>query len=385
MDSQQLMNSAQNSKGSLTLLSRLLFEADRNQNLNFTDQEPTPFDSAQPNCSGELAEAIASYQPQDFGELWGLAGSHHVIVRALPRLHAVLASQGNDRADWVEHALEKEQARIDHALSFLEPICRALEQVGDVVVMKSLDHWPDLGSDLDLYSNAKSSDIVAVMQREFNARMDDRSWGDRLANKWNFVVPGLPELVEVHAGRLGQTGEQVAITNSVVSRSRVEQFGSHLLRTPAPEDRMVISTLQRMYRHFYLRLCDIADNARLIDFGAVNYEYLKSLANSAGLWDGLATYLLIVSDYVKSFRGTRLPLPSLVTEAARFGNERVSFRRRFLRIPIFPQAAKLYVREWERLLRNGELQNAFRLSLLPGLACAAALEFKFTGSDKGIW
>lgn len=379
------MNSAHNSKGSLTLLSRLLFESNTNQNLNFTDQERTPFDSAQQDCRAELAEAIASYQPQDFGELWGLAGSHHVIMRALPRLHSVLVALGSDRADWVEHALQKEQARIDHALSFLEPICCALEQVGQVVVMKSLDHWPDLGSDLDLYSNAKSSDIVAVMQSQFNARTDERSWGDRLANKWNFVVPGLPELVEVHAGRLGQTGEQVTITNSVVSRSRVEQFGSHQLRVPAPEDRMVISTLQRMYRHFYLRLCDIADNARLIDFGEVDYEYLKSLANSAGLWDGLATYLQIVSDYVKSFRGTRLPLPSLVTEAARFGNERVSFRRRFLRIPIFPQAAKLYISEWQRLLRNGEVQNAFRLSLLPGLATAAALEFKLTGSDKGIW
>ncbi len=373
------MNCAKNSAGSLTLLSRLLFESDKHQTLDLA------LDSRRQNCCAELAQTIASYQPQDFGELWGLAGSHHVIMRALPRLHAVLVAQGNDRADWVEHALEKEQARIDRALSFLSPICQALEQVGDVVVMKSLDHWPDLGSDLDLYASAKSSDVVAVMREQFKARIDERSWGDRLANKWNFVVPGLSELVEVHVGRLGQTGEQVAITNSLVSRSRYEQFGSHFLRVPAPEDRMVISTLQRMYRHFYLRLCDIADNARLLDSGAVDYAYLKSLASSAGLWDGLATYLVIVSQYVKSFRGIGLPLPSLVTDAARFGNERVSFRRRFLRIPIFPQAAKLYVAEWERLLRNGELQNALRLTLLPGLAAAAALEFKLTGSDKGIW
>jgi hypothetical protein len=374
------MNCAKNSAGSLTLLSRLLFEPDKNQPSDITAPN-----AGQQNCSADLSEAIATYQSQDFGELWGLAGSHHVIMRALPRLHAVLLAHANDRADWVDHALEKEQARIDQALSFLSPVCEALEQVGVVVVIKSLDHWPDLGSDLDLYTNAKGSDVVAVMREQFKARPDERSWGDRLANKWNFVVPGLSELVEVHVGRLGQTGEQVAITNSLVSRSRTEQFGSYSLRVPAPEDRMVISTLQRMYRHFYLRLCDIADNTRLIDSGTVDYQHLKSLASSSGLWDGLATYLVIVSQYVKSFRGTGLPLPSLVTGAARFGNDLVSFRRRFLRIPIFPQAAKLYVSEWERLLRNGELQNAFRLSLLPGLAAAAALEFKLTGSDKGIW
>jgi hypothetical protein len=99
----------------------------------------------------------------------------------------------------------------------------------------------------------------------------------------------------------------------------------------------------------------------------------------------LATYLVIVSEYVKSYRGENLSLPTLVTDAARFGNELVRFKRNFLRIPIFPQAVTLYASEWKRLLLNGELQNTLRLSLLPGLATAAALEFKITGSDKGIW
>jgi len=374
------MNRAHSSASSLTLLSGLLLEPKKER-----VSERDTFRSHPLDCSAELGEAVTSYQPQDFGELWGLASSHHVIMRALPRLHELLVAQGHDRAEWVEHALQQEQARIDRALSYLSPICDALEQAGDVVVIKSLDHWPDLGSDLDLYTNAKGPDVVALMRQRFDARTAERSWGDRLANKWNFIVPGLPELVEVHVGRLGQTGEQVTITNSVTSRSRFEKFGSQFLRVPAPEDRMIISTLQRMYRHFYLRLCDIADNARLIDAEMVDYAYLKSLASSAGLWDGLATYLFIVSEYVKAFRGTGLSLPALVTCAARFGNERVSFRRRFLRIPLFPQAVRLYLSEWEKLLRNGELQNALRLTLLPGLAAAAALEFKLTGSDKGIW
>jgi hypothetical protein len=223
------------------------------------------------------------------------------------------------------------------------------------------------------------------MVKGFKARPDARSWGDRLANKWNFVVPGLPELVEVHVSRLGQTGEQVAITNSLVARVRTAEFGDKTFRVPAPEDRLIISTLQRMYRHFYLRLCDVVDTARLVKSGSVDYVYLKSLGKSAGLWDGLATYLVTVSGYVKSYCGEDLPLPSLVTNAARFGNELVRFRRKFLRIPIFPQAARLYASEWKRLFLNGELQSTLRLSLLPALAAAAALELKLTGSDKGIW
>ena len=199
------------------------------------------------------------------------------------------------------------------------------------------------------------------------------------------MVPGLSELVEVHVARLGQTGEQIAIIGSLIGRAGTAEYGGQTFRVPAAEDRMVISTLQRMYRHFYVRLCDVVDNAKLMESGAVDYVYLRALAKSAGLWDGLATYLVIVSEYVQSYRGEGLGLPPLVTDAARFGNELVYFKRNFLRIPLFPHSAKLYVSEWKRLLLNGEFVNTLRLSLLPGLATAAALEMKFTGSDKGIW
>jgi hypothetical protein len=333
----------------------------------------------------EINQTVASFGPQDFGELWGLAASHHVIMRAFPDLYRVMLAQGNDRAESVAHAIQQESSRIEIALSFLTRICTALREAGDVIVIKSLDHWPDLGSDLDLYANAPSSDVIAIMRDRFQANLEERSWGDRLANKWNFVVPGLPELVEVHVGRLGQTGEQVVVTNSLVKRARTVEVGGFTLPVPAPEERLIISTLQRMYRHFYLRLCDIADTAQLVESGAIDYVYLKSLAKSVGLWDGLATYLVMVSGYVESYRGESLPLPALVTSAARFGSEHISYRKKFLRIPIFPQAARLYATEWKRLLLNGELQNTLRLSLLPGLAAAAALEFKLTGTDKGIW
>ncbi|MGA9390826.1 MAG: hypothetical protein WBV69_10305 [Candidatus Sulfotelmatobacter sp.] len=366
---------AKNSTKCLTLLSHLLLCGDPN-NGAATDRAGN---------SENIAEIVSTLSREDFGELWSLANSHHVIARTFPALHRAMVAENNERADWVARALVKEQARIEHALSFLRPICNALEEVGDLIVIKSLDHWPDLGNDLDLYSNAQSSDVAAVLADRFKARMDERSWGDRLANKWNFVVPGLPELVEVHVSRLGQTGEQVAITNSLVTRSQTAKFGELTFRVPAPEDRLIISTLQRMYRHFYLRLCDVADNARLVDLKLIDYAYLKSLAESAGLWDGLATYLVTVAGYVKLYRGEDLPLPPLVTDAARFGNELVQFRKKFLRIPIFPQAAGLYASEWKRLLLNGELQSTLRLSLLPGLAAAAALEMKLTGSDKGIW
>jgi hypothetical protein len=376
-----LMDGAQRSTANIKLLSQLLLGFERNENVT-----SSPIAAAdEPVRRSDVANSIAGLGPQDLEDLWTLATSHHVILRAFPAFYRVMLAQGNDAVTWVEQAMAKERQRIDHALSFLAPICEALTDAGDVLVIKSLDHWPDLGNDLDLFSNAEGADVVAIMAKRFDAKLDDRSWGDRLANKFNFIVPGLPELVEVHVARLGQTGEQVVVTDSLVSWSGTAQFGQHTFRVPAPENRLIISTLQRMYRHFYLRLCDVVDTARLVESGTIHYGRLRSIASTAGLWDGLATYLNMVSGYVKSYRGEALPLPALVTNSARFGEEQIRFKKKFLRIPIFPQAAGLYASEWTRLLLNGEFQNTLRLSLLPGLAAAAALEFKLTGSDKGIW
>jgi Uncharacterised nucleotidyltransferase len=324
--------------------------------------------------------------PEDMQDVWDLATAHHVIMRTFPRLQPYLSAAGlSAAAQWAEQEVEKERGRITKALTYLEPICHALSAAGKVVVMKSLDHWPDLGSDLDLFAAASAADVVAIMKTGFEARLAERSWGDRLAHKWNFIIPGLPELVEVHVGRLGQTGEQLAVAESLVARARTVVIDGHEFRVPAPEERLIISTLQRMYRHFYVRLCDVIDNAGLVWRGELDYEYLRTLASSAGLWDGVATYLGVISDYVGLYKGESLELPSMVTSSAKFGGDQVYFRRNFIRIPLLPHASSLYVAEMAKLLLNGEIRNVLRLSLLPGLATAAAVEMKLTGSDKGIW
>lgn len=363
------MDYVRNSTSSLQLLSELLLSSP---------------DSERQASSNPLIDSLSA---PELEQLQALAMTNHVVMRSFPRLASMFELTGDHRnSSWVASQVQKESARIHHALPFLERICKTLEQKGcPAIVIKSLDHWPDLGSDLDLYTGAPAADVVNVMTSEFKATVADRSWGDRLANKWNFVVPGLPELVEIHIGRLGQTGEQTALTRSLSARARTLTIGPGTFRVAAPEDRIVISTLQRMYRHFYIRLCDIVDNARLLDAREVDFEYLHSLGSSAGLWEGIATYLNIISQYVEAYRGYGVPLSALVTGSARFGREKIFFRRDFLRVPIVPQSINLYAGELKTLLLRGELRNTLRLSLLPGLATAAALEQKITGSDKGIW
>lgn len=336
----------------------------------------------------ELRQRLLTLSQDEFGNLLELAQLNHVVVRALDGLLGTNDLDNNNaaRAGQAEEALTTERARIDVAIPLLHEVCRTFERQGcRVIVIKSLDHWPDLGSDLDLFTDSEPKDVCKFMTEHFHAKIAPRSWGDRLARKWNFLIAGLPEPIEIHIGRLGQTGEQGVIASSVIERSRLIEIDGRTFRVASIADRIMISTLQRMYRHFFFRLCDVVDSALLMETGRIDYRALHTLASEAGIWEGVATYLRIVSDYVSQYRGAGPELPQIVCSTARFGGEKVYYGNSFLRVPILPQSAGLYRRQLAGVLKKGELQNGARLSLLPWLATAAVLGQKLTGSDKGIW
>ena len=117
----------------------------------------------------------------------------------------------------------------------------------------------------------------------------------------------------------------------------------------------------------------------------MDFFELRTAARLGGIWPGVATYLQIVSDYARQYRGMGVALPRDVAMAARFGGEKLFVRNSFLRVPILPEGAKLYTRQLSSTALRGNLPATFRLSLLPPLASAAAISYKLTGSDKGIW
>lgn len=330
-------------------------------------------------------EYVASLDESERADFLRFADMHHVTVRALQILEKAATVSGNESLrDWCQRALSKERFRIHHAVKSLAPVCQALETAGaKVTVIKSLDHWPDLGSDLDLYTTGDSSTVIRVMSETFQARLEPRSWGDHLANKWNFSVPGLPELIEIHIGYLGQTGEHRAMALRVIERRTTKTVSGQTFQVPAPEERVIISTLQRMYRHFYFRLCDMADFAVLLQTRAIDFAELKNAALLGGIWPGVATFLLLVFKYVEDFGGSA-PVPPEVLGAAYTQDIRVHLGGNFLRVPKGPAAA-LYATQLMNAGRKVDLRAMARLPLLPPLAISALLAYKLTGSDKGVW
>src|ERR1035437_7749610 len=109
--------------------------------------------SAQSNAA--LRSDIIGISREEFDDLATLANLNHVIIRAFEVALKILRNaQDGTRVEWAEAAIAEERGRIQNAIPFLHSICGAFQEEGlEVTVIKSLDHWPDLGSDLDLYTD----------------------------------------------------------------------------------------------------------------------------------------------------------------------------------------------------------------------------------------
>ena len=340
--------------------------------------------------TSEIEPALSRLQhmsKEELADFLRFAEVQRVYLRTLRLLAKWDVADAVGRRLWGLESLEQvEQKKVESALAGLVKVVRALEQTGhSPVVIKTLDHFPDIGSDLDLFIAASESDTVRAMRAELQAEPQPQSWGDRLAHKWNFRISGLPQLVEIHVGCLGQTGEQDTLPVHLQETSVIREIGSFRFRVPAPEEQVTLATLQRMYRHFYIRVTDLLNLTGLVREGRLDFERLQASTQRWSIWPGVATLLKITSDYNERMGAGSLPLPESVLRSARFGAEVTYVGKQFLRVPMLPQGSQLFL---QQLIGTGAARRfraAARLSLLPALAAAAFVNLRLTGDDKGIW
>jgi hypothetical protein len=340
-----------------------------------------------PAASSELFDSLSDLDNEQFDGFLSLLDKHHVLLRVLtPFAEAATAAGAHGLAERIRSAIGQERERIRVALESLEAICGQLESAGcPVVVIKTLEHWPDFGSDLDLFTTGDERCVLDLLRNRLRARSTTRSWGDFLSHKRSFQLPGLEIPAEVHISRLGQAGEHVQLAKRVVTRRRPMHVNGYTFQVPAPEERVIVTTLERMYRHLYFRLCDFLNLERLIQGGGLAFAELQAVAEQNGIWPGVAACLKIMSDYTSSHGRTAWALPPAVESAARLGAGMLFERDGFWHFPVVPQGARLFGWELAHAIRRGDLAASARLSLLPPLASLASLAYVVTGNSGRIW
>ena len=340
-----------------------------------------------PANSKELLDSLATLDYEQFDDFVSLLDKNHVLVRALTPLQELATSAGDScLVDRILAALAAEHERIREALQSLEHVCAELEASGcPVVVIKTLEHWPDFGSDLDLFSTGDERCVSNLLRDKCQARPTMRSVGDFLSHKRSFRLPGLRTPVEVHISRLGQAGELVELAKQIVIRRKPLHLNGYVFQVPAPEERVIITSLERMYRHLYFRICDILNLSSLLQSDNLSFVELQHAAEQNGIWPGVASCLKIVCDYRNSFASDHLSLPPQVTSAAALGAEILFERDGLWHFPIMPQGARLFAWELAHAIRRGDIAAITRLSLLPPLASMASLAYAVTGNSGRIW
>ena len=132
------------------------------------------------------------------------------------------------------------------------------------MVMKTLDHWPDLGNDLNLISTGAKAKSWMCSPGNLEPKLR------RAAGAIVWPVSGIL-LCLICLKRLKRTlGGWGKPANTLAWQSGPSSPGNHECeRTPvlcAPSGRAhLCRDLQRMYRHFYFRVCDILNAAAVVE------------------------------------------------------------------------------------------------------------------------
>lgn len=314
----------------------------------------------------------APEDPEEWERVVKLARDNVVTVRLGSKLlEAGVEPMGVDLAA----PLLEERKRQERMTDLLIRIAQALKAEGlESCLIKTPDHRPDMGHDLDFLVPFGAADRVDALCRALGGERKGQSVCDRLAGKTSYAFDG--GTAEWHVGLLGQVGEDRWWPRQILLTPQKWGDVNPAIAIPAPEHRFLLQVQQRLYRHFFLRLGDVINSISLIKSGTLDWEGLRRAATRIGIWRGCLTYL----GYLKSIHEVVLGRPLEVElpsgEAPGDGRDELGYRRSFIRFPRFRVVTRLYREKASALLGYRQWENLGRISLLPLLAAGELFAMK---------
>jgi hypothetical protein len=273
----------------------------------------------------------------------------------------------------LHETLEAEKARVTRNIEFLKRIKEALEREQcDYVVMKSLDNYPDLGRDWDLFILDKKEKVLGILTQQFGGNIARPVLSERLGDKTNIIFNSLPT-VRLHHQRLGVLGEEKLFPKILMKNKRLQQVEGVNFPVPCNEDRILIAADHRINRHFCIRLCDIYNTLGFINKKNLDWDYLWKTAEVRQIKPAVEFYL----EYIK--RVTAMVNSYQVNTVS----GALPFKRMFFRFPIISIAPKSFGLKLWGLVKALDGPAALRISLALPLLFVAGVQ-KMIGK-KTCW
>jgi hypothetical protein len=300
----------------------------------------------------------------DWRLLLTTAARNDVLLRVTERL----TQRGVQPPPFFGDAATWERRRVDSGLEVARAVSRACEAQGlEFVFPKATQHWPDLGSDLDLLVMAPSLDVDRHLLEGLPARAKRRDLGSRVAGAAAYdIVGSLP--LDIQHARLGVAGEHVSFPRELVRHRYAVELGGVSLFTASPSDRLVLQGLQRVYGRHGIQLCDVIYTIGSMRRHQLDWDYIVAMARRIGILAGLSCYLGYVEQIHRALYGTDLPFGTRRPAVRLHGWGRLQFRGYQYRYPTLGVNGRLYGRHLGFHLASLHWREAVRVCLIPAIA-----------------
>ena len=317
------------------------------------------------------ARGAEALEGPEWGELLRTAQRNVVLVRLADRL----AEAGASVPAFFAEAAGRERRRSRAVVELTGRTGRACERHGvEFIFAKAFQHYPDVGGDVDLFVASRSDEVDALILEGMNAAPARRDLLSRMAGAASYRVPGCDAVLDIHHGRMGLLGEYGSHVNLLIRNGeRVRVEGAEFL-APSAEDVLVVQGMQRVYRHSYIRLCDIVSTINLLRRNRLDWNYVTRVTAQLGTEYGLRCYLSYVEQVHRSVFGRDLLAPELARELKLGAGGRIEFREGFYRFSRVKVAGRVYFDKVRAAVRTGNWEAASRLCLMPLATLANAFK-----------
>lgn len=319
-------------------------------------------------CAGEADKADAA--GAEWGELLRVARRNFVLVRLAARLEGL----GVRAPAFFEGAAEEERRRASLMFGVVSSLSRACEERGvEHLFAKSFQHYPDMGGDIDLFVASRSAAVDEAVLAGTPAEPVAGDFRGRMSGVTTYRVGGGGFALEIYHGRLGALGEHGALVGQLIRNAERAATGGGEFLVPAAEDLLVLHGMQRVYRHGFIRLCDVLSAAALVGRERLDWDYVLRTSEQLGTLYGLGSYLTYVGQIYREALGRELLPAGLRARLTAGSCGRGRFRGGVFVFPRGRVAGRIYLGKVRAAVRAGNWDGVSRLSLMPLVAASALM------------
>jgi len=304
---------------------------------------------------------------------------------ALIRVTSRLAALGVQPPARVRAVVEQERHRSRTGLDLIAHTTRVCAEHNiPCLFPKALQHYPDMGDDVDVLLLTRSRDADRLILAGLPATPMRRDLGSRLAGAAAYTIgAGTPPL-DIYHGRLGTAGEETTFPAVLWAGRRRVMADGVTFDTAAPEHQLVLHGLQRVYGRSRINLADMAAVLASVRHASLDWSLVLSLAGELGVLPGLGCLLAYVEQVHREVFGQPV-LPAALRsriDLAGWGN--VWFDGRGYRYRQLAVGPRVYGHKFAASLRAGRWGAAVRLALVPLVGAQRALRWVARAGERRI-